>query len=76
MEFKVGGKAFGLPCGLKFDQKYILCDVRDDRTTKSYIDELEREEYKVAFLHCEELEAAGKKNQWIMRKKLIVYLHD
>ena len=33
---------------------------------------LEREEYKVMF-HCEELEAASKKKQWIMRNKLIAY---
>jgi len=73
VEIKVGGKAFGLPYGLKCGQKYILCDVRDHRVTRSCLDGMEREEYKCAFKDCEELEAVGKKKQWIMRSKLIVY---
>mmetsp|Transcript_36870 Transcript_36870/g.77342 ORF Transcript_36870/g.77342 Transcript_36870/m.77342 type:complete len:410 (-) Transcript_36870:1488-2717(-) len=73
VEIKVGGKAFGLPYGLKCGQKYILCDVRDHRVTRSCLDGMEREEYKCAFKDCKELEAVGKKKQWIMRSKLLAY---
>jgi len=71
VELQVGGKAFGLPYGLNCGETFLLCDVRDYRMTRSAING-RREEYKVAF-QSNELKAAGKKKQWIMRSKLISF---
>ncbi|KAL7548709.1 hypothetical protein ACHAWF_011983 [Thalassiosira exigua] len=70
---EVGGKAFGIPYGLKGPEpKFIECDILDHRAVTSCLDGKEREEFKCSF-RSRELNAAGKKKQWILKAKVISY---
>ena len=65
---QVGGKALGLPYGLKGGSKFLLCDVNDQRITTICGNEVL--EFKCEFSHSQ-LKTIGRKKQWLPHRKVI-----
>lgn len=70
MGIQVGGRALGLPYGLKGGSKNLLCDVIDRRITKSYTEEVTQ--FKCEF-HHNQLKTIGRKKQWLPQRRVISY---
>lgn len=65
---QVGGKALGLPYGLKGGSKFLLCDVNDQRITTICGNEVL--EFKCEFSHSQ-LKTIGRKKQWLRHGRVI-----
>jgi len=65
---QVGGKALGLPYGLKGGSKFLLCDVNDQRITTICGNEVL--EFKCEFNHSQ-LKTIGRKKQWLRHGRVI-----